>query len=266
MSSPPSTTHALPQTQRIRLMRSTRKLAALLGAAPLLVDPSEPLPPFPRGPPKSASLPATPAAMSNDKLLLEPVVGAAESNGRPTLLLRISNAGISSKGHRRRASSASQSWGRPMSMMELGVGDLDDEEDEVEQTGAQSERRRKMARVARKLGDGVPIELVFPSELERHHSMDLKKARTSLDQSSAILPPTVFRSHTSSPSSSRPSTASTTSEPAMRPPNMRRTSSLLFKDKAAPRSATVRSELGWTGEWNQDETSVVKGLRALKQK
>ncbi|KAF7324509.1 hypothetical protein MKEN_00491600 [Mycena kentingensis (nom. inval.)] len=285
---PPPTTHALPKTQRLRLMRSTRKLAALLGAAPLLLDPREPLPPVPRYSPMdgNAGVPATPtidavlagSADSPSPPTLESIAIATSPvmSARPTLLLRINT--LPTQANRPRA--ASQSWGRPASVYaslpsprsaESPLDDDDEEEDAI--VHAQAERRRKMARVARRLGDGVPIDLVFPSE-SRSPSPGSRfevseKHKMSLDGTEArrvTVPPSAFRgrcetpppSTKSSPPSTRPSTSTETR-------SLRRSASLLFREKEVQqRPATTRTETGWTGEWNQDEEAVVKKLRALK--
>ncbi|KAJ7064373.1 hypothetical protein C8F01DRAFT_1250610 [Mycena amicta] len=162
--------------------------------------------------------------------------------------------------------SAGASLGSPVS-----VSSFDSEED-GKQAAVQAERRRKMARVARTLGDGVPIELVFhQNERRRKSEEEMEKAKISLEAEEDSEPRAVtfspsaytWEQRSDTPSSSRPSTASA-GERASVALTIRRSSSLLFKEKNIPRSATVRTEVGWTGEWNRDGTSVVKGLRALK--
>nr|GAT60423.1 predicted protein [Mycena chlorophos] len=280
MAAQPPTQNALPKTHRVRLMRSTRKLAALLGAAPLLVDTREAVPPLPSPSPRPNSptgdqVPQTPTI---DAVLAKhagPVLEPVESSTRPTLLLRINTL----PGTRPR--SASQTLGRPSSMALTPTSDslLDGEDGQLEK----KQRWRKMAHVARILGNGVPIELVFPDRDEDVPSPEsrpptrLEQAKVvSLDEDEpcTIMLPALkaVKSVNSSPSS--PARASTSSEQPMmveRPAGarIRRASSMQFtsKDKNAllqPRNELVRKEINWTGEWNQDKDAVMKGLRTLK--
>ncbi|KAJ7075060.1 hypothetical protein B0H15DRAFT_806442 [Mycena belliarum] len=89
----PPTTHSLPEPQRMRLMRSTRKLGAILGATPFLVEP----PPLPTHVATTTSAPSVAAEHEgeHDAARDTAALTAAHtpaSRQRPTLLLRINTA------------------------------------------------------------------------------------------------------------------------------------------------------------------------------
>ncbi|KAJ7728270.1 hypothetical protein DFH07DRAFT_998975 [Mycena maculata] len=166
----PPTTHAVPKPQRVRLMRSVRKLSALLGTTPFLADPREPTPTAaPVGTHERAptitsvlSFDALPAAREPESAALIPADHS--SFLRPVLLLRINTV---SPGGRPRA--MSQAWGRPASLA-LTSGLPSPTSPKAEGEGDSLEallaaRRRKMARLTRTLGERVPPELVFPPRM-----------------------------------------------------------------------------------------------------
>ncbi|KAJ7361030.1 hypothetical protein DFH08DRAFT_842925 [Mycena albidolilacea] len=153
MSTLPPTTHALPQTHRARLIQSTRKLGALLGETPLLLEPqghhsrnssississttsnesnaskrSGRI--FADAQPRSSSLaPADPALVSN-----------ATHAPRPVLLLRLASP-------------------RPTSMVSPISPSF--QLSPITPTFV-VDRRKKMAKLVRTLGTNVPPELVF---------------------------------------------------------------------------------------------------------
>ncbi|KAJ6518367.1 hypothetical protein DFH09DRAFT_1194489 [Mycena vulgaris] len=168
----PPTTHALPHAQRLRLMRSTRKLGALLGETPLLVEPRAASPTTTFAPshsrsastmsaqtkrsgrmfaashavPRSSSLSAAPPAVHTvphaHSLLAPPV-------GRPILFLRLPTAGGSATPAERTPLPSPLS---PTFSIALNSPST---------PPADASRRRKMAKLVRTLGENVPPELVF---------------------------------------------------------------------------------------------------------
>ncbi|KAJ6613169.1 hypothetical protein B0H10DRAFT_253035 [Mycena sp. CBHHK59/15] len=187
-SAVPPTTHALPKNQRVRLMRSARKLGDLLGTTPLLVEPCEPIP-VPPAPETDTDTNVTPptsildptstsgharsitiaSVLSLDTLALHPDLGeltpgpeapalpaalvpaAAPAPARPTLLVRINTHPPQGA----RARSHSQAYGRPAYSTPPSPVSPTPEPNAAA-------RRRKMARVTRTFGESVPQELVFP--------------------------------------------------------------------------------------------------------
>ncbi|KAJ7212831.1 hypothetical protein B0H12DRAFT_1242373 [Mycena haematopus] len=289
----PPTTHSLPKPQRLRLMRSTRKLTALLGATPLLVDSEEhlrtfesPLEPDPHEYPATimsilSSAERDPADGGPAALVS---VLLPQSTQQPTLLLRINT--VPTRANRGRTNS--QGWGRPASLtgflpLPMSPGDDDDEVHAV-----LAARRNKMARVTRILGENVPPELVFPpvapprrtprtdreSECESDSETPVEeiKSRLSIEEvrfakielaplHAAVPPPSAY---TSGSESSLPH-QSASSDRGWLPQSIRRsTSQKRHNGRSTP--VVMRTETGWIGEWNQEESTVVKTLRELKQK
>ncbi|KAJ6541214.1 hypothetical protein DFH09DRAFT_1282794 [Mycena vulgaris] len=289
----PPTTHSVPKSQRVRLMRSTRKLSAVLGITPFLVDPREParvslLEPAPERPTTITSVlsvdSSLPAERERDPAALVPAATPA-STRRPTLLLRINT--IPPRGRPR---AASQAWGRPASSAGLSPASPDGSSAVGPLDEVLAARRKKVARLARTLGESVPLELVFPTprptlasatEGEKRDVARSSLEKLPLDVLQVTAPPSAFplprTSDVSSISSGRPSTAS--SERAWFPYTMRRTSNAQAPTPA-PRRASVaghqaersgwrargmkRTEMNWEGEWNQEPRAVVKALRELK--
>lgn len=300
----PPTTHALPKPQRLRLMRSTRKLSALLGTTPLLVDPrrdpprtsESPLEPLldnqPRPPPIAAILVSNPLLDSIDdrrpSASLVPVA-THESGTRPTLLLRINT--VPPRCNSRRGSN-SHSWGRPASLVSPLPSPVfpTQNKEAVNDAVLAAARRKKMARVARILGENVPLELVFPdgslalmrsprtsvdsSESEEAVVMKKKTKSSSLDEvrfANVVLRPKDAPFLTAAvpatePPSTRPAVSSV--DRVWSPYGVRRSMSQQRRDSHNHGRPVVvmRTELGWTGEWNQEERAVLKGLRELREK
>ncbi|KAJ7509480.1 hypothetical protein B0H11DRAFT_1959774 [Mycena galericulata] len=162
----PKTTHALKHDQRVRLMRSTRKVEALLGETPLLVDPSSPRnstfpQPNPRRPvyiypakPRSSSLgvynPSDSPHASTSRLPPRPVLAVAipvyEDIESPL------GSAVS------------------LSFPTYPPSPADDQ---------RRQRTRKMARIVRTLGENVPTELVFPAQAQRTRRSSVAARRRS---------------------------------------------------------------------------------------
>ncbi|KAJ7437417.1 hypothetical protein FB451DRAFT_1416881 [Mycena latifolia] len=286
----PPTTHSLPKPQRVRLMRSTRKLSALLGTTPLLVEPmpmltparapspvpepESPLEPSPErpatitstAPPRRSSLAATPA-----------------STQRPTLLLRINTAPPRPRGRVR-----SQAWGRPTSCPAVPQSPSSESEPMADGVppldAALTARRKKMARLARTLGESVPVELVFPAgapilppiaspDAAGDETLDDSASTASSERLSSASERKSYRSTASEglPSASAecpwfPYAIRRASSQAYRPLDQKRlgTDASGRRHRDGHRNVLKRSEAGWSGEWNQDEKFVLKSLRELK--
>ncbi|KAF8143717.1 hypothetical protein K438DRAFT_1993577 [Mycena galopus ATCC 62051] len=283
MATLPPTTHSLPKPQRLRLMRSTRKLTALLGATPHLVDSDEhahirTLKPS-QTPPTFAS--TSSIERDSDPAALVSVPGGSHSAQRPTLLLRINTVPSHATNRRR---SNSQGWGRPASMAGSLPSPLSptDEDDAYAVDAALAARRKKMARVARILGENVPPELVFgipcsapprrtlrksrESEVTSQNGVEEIKSRLSLEEArfAKIELAPLQTSTVTEPSSPRPSVSS---DRVWFAQGTRRSNShKRRRNSLRSTPVVIRTEVGWIGEWNQDERTVVKTLRELKQK
>ncbi|KAJ7835128.1 hypothetical protein B0H14DRAFT_3461608 [Mycena olivaceomarginata] len=159
----PPTTHVLPHAQRLRLMRSTRKLGALLGETPLLVDSSPAAAnSFSPAHGRSASTMST-GTKSSGRLYLSaphsPSLCLGESHddscaahiSRPRLLLHLPSSGRSSPVPTERGSPLSPTFSLSLNSPVTPTFSVD------------TDRRRKMAKVMRTLGENVPPELVFPA-------------------------------------------------------------------------------------------------------
>ncbi|KAJ6574209.1 hypothetical protein B0H19DRAFT_1341231 [Mycena capillaripes] len=304
----PPTTHTVPRHQRIRLMRSTRKLTALLGTTPLLLDPrSESEPPrtadseSPLEPIDSQASPATiasiisyasenPDAAEERPAALVPAMTPA-SGRRPTLLLRINT--VPPRSSRRRSNS--QGWGRPASLaIDRPLPSPVFSSDSAGPSAADAvlaARRKKMARVARTLGENVPPELVFPrapcspatharnslDSLFESEDEEEKVQLSSLEEvrfANVVLrpvegapfasaaAPSAFRAGSDSETAKRPSMSS---DRVWLPYSTRRSMSLQRRNSHGRAPVVMRTEPGWTGEWNQEERTVIKGLRELKE-
>ncbi|KAJ7149233.1 hypothetical protein C8R43DRAFT_1128598 [Mycena crocata] len=301
----PPTTHCLPKPQRLRLMRSTRKLSALLGTTPLLLDERETV----TSPLRSQTFASADKRASTagsvlsfdsdfaerDPAALLPAATSPTSAHRPTLLLRINTIPARTRGR-----ANSQAWGRPMSFALPESPTSPPPEEDATMSGdtldeALAARRRKMARLTRTLGENVPPELVFrpiapPSRSDASSSdgsddddEDLEKL-TPLEEwaglgtkVAVVPPPSAFPvdSPRTSAESRRPSVASdrVAAPVAWFPNNMRRSASVIdckatrrTRGKSMSASVMKRQETGWTGEWNQEEKDVLKALRELKHK
>jgi hypothetical protein len=125
----PPTTSTLPHAQRMRLMRSTRKVEALLGETPLL-----------SGDLGSSSNAAAPSA------------NPAGHNLRPVLIVRLPCI-LPGATHSPLSATSAISFNSPVSAVSTaGVA-----EEEIA-------RRRKMAtKLSRTLGENIPPELMLPS-------------------------------------------------------------------------------------------------------
>ncbi|KAJ6498422.1 hypothetical protein C8R47DRAFT_971994 [Mycena vitilis] len=317
MAAVPPTTHSLPKPQRLRLMRSTRKLTALLGTTPLLVDARDDTEPLrtsqsPLEPIENDACPATIASIlssaecapdetENPAALVS--VTTPTSAHRPTLLLRMNTVPLRCSNNRRRANS--QAWGRPASLASPPPSPVfppdTDPRSGCRADAALVARRRKMARVTRTLGENVPPGLVFQpdttlspapsrtsvdssySELDSpSDDEDDDKPKLSLDASEirfarvslgpldsvvelANTAPTPPSSPTHSAPPSRPSLSLSADRGATAtawfPYSIRRSVS---QRRTLQQPAVMRTEPGWTGEWNQEEDAVVKRLRELK--
>ncbi|KAJ7111675.1 hypothetical protein C8R44DRAFT_251985 [Mycena epipterygia] len=153
----PRTTHALPQTQRAHLIRSTRKVGELLGETPLLVDS------HPHGHHHSSSVSSTSsteskrsarifagtelAPRSSSLTAVEPAPEATSpAPARPLLYLHLA-----------------QPTSRPLSTaLATPLSPA------FPPTPPPVDRRRKMAKLARTLGPNVPPELVFSAPARTH--------------------------------------------------------------------------------------------------
>ncbi|KAJ7467685.1 hypothetical protein FB451DRAFT_1483107 [Mycena latifolia] len=275
----PPTTHALPHAERLRLMRSTRKLGALLGETPLLADIR--LTAFSPTHARSSSTMSTdskrlgrlykdthtvPRSSSLSIAAAPPVSvpqatashGQAVPVARPVLFLRLpARAGPASRAeHTPLPSPLSPLFGRALNspVTPTAAGD--------------ASRRRKMAKLVRTLGENVPPELVFGAKGARRLSLP------------AASPALIYDACTADDSTASYAADEPFSFPSMVPyvPEGRMSSDTCASSDTRASCDTQgsrehllphRREDGWSGEWggrvaNMEE--VVRGLRELKLK
>ncbi|KAJ6631859.1 hypothetical protein B0H10DRAFT_1975339 [Mycena sp. CBHHK59/15] len=292
----PATTHALPHAQRLRLMRSTRKVGALLGETPLVLDDSA----------SSSIAVSSPGAHTRS---FSTTSTESKRSGRIFTLSRSNSMGVSvatpPAPTPAATSSHAQSAARPLLFLRLpasmvpgveratvpsplsptfGIGLKTPSTPPADGEG--QTRRRKMAKLVRTLGENVPPELVFPlatskgrrrastlsvpeSSLARRRDADLSRR-----ESNASLHAKVPVATAKTEPFSFPSTIPV-------PGPARRTSCDTIMSSSSPGNASLehllpphaggmyRKEQGWSGEWagnvaNMDD--VVRNLRRLKAK
>ncbi|KAF7314133.1 hypothetical protein HMN09_00572400 [Mycena chlorophos] len=216
----PKTTHALKHSQRTRLMRSTRKMEALLGETPFFVDASPrssllsqssqtqaQTPPQQHPPRKARAVyiyTPSPRRSSLEHLTEEGEDGLPPP--RPILAVRMPPAAPSSA--YKRDSQTSQNdrddaeWvdERPSSIVSTSTTSsfnalfLPTHESKRSSTSSTSSsvisagaarraKARKMAKVMRTLGERVPTELVFPPGMPVHVPMPIHAANTGYSTS-----------------------------------------------------------------------------------
>ncbi|KAJ7729959.1 hypothetical protein B0H16DRAFT_223483 [Mycena metata] len=148
----PRTTHLLKHDQRVRLIRSTRKVEHILGETPLFIDPSSPGPStsaFPAATSRRAAVIYVATPRSSSLGVYTPPADQAHAStshipARPVLSVRVPDPEYAEP---------------PLSPASFSFPVYPTSpEDELRR-----HRTRKMARVARTLGENVPAELVFPT-------------------------------------------------------------------------------------------------------
>ncbi|CAK5262420.1 unnamed protein product [Mycena citricolor] len=185
-AAPPPTSHTLSRSHRLRLMRSTRKLGALLGETPLVIERDDPGEEFDGGPP--AMVPSTSSHASTSTLkrsassastMSRTSVGIYvrrharghdpanlsisshhEMDPRPTLVINLPPSHMFDS-HR---TSWSSSPSTPAESPVLTPATLISAGLTTPTAGDESSARRRqvLAKLSRTLGENVPPELVFP--------------------------------------------------------------------------------------------------------
>ncbi|KAJ3932924.1 MAG: hypothetical protein NXY57DRAFT_917467, partial [Lentinula lateritia] len=224
----PPTTNELTPSQRLRLMRSTRKLGEMLGTTPVINSSSE----FGQHP--SASHRDTPSISLHHSSSPRFAHAPKKSKALPRpLVLSLQSLPASFSSPR---SSGPTSPLSPTSISTNIASSSSYRDDHDSLSDSLQTRRKRMAKLTRTLGENIPPELVFNSQLHHSHSQT-----TSLTPSGGRKSSDTIRSTVSS--------CSTASEP-----------SHLNETKR-----TYRKQAGWSGEWNrQDMDEVMNRLRGLK--
>ncbi|KAJ7892534.1 hypothetical protein B0H14DRAFT_3684998 [Mycena olivaceomarginata] len=287
----PPTSHTLPDAQRRRLMRSTRKLGALLGETPRVVPTAlTPLQSFTLGHSCSRSTTGTESKRSGRwlgaasdtvsrasslRLGRKAAVAETDASGAqpivpPLLILSLPMPGASS--------SAERTFPSPS---QHDASDLTSPT--TPSPTADTTRRLRMAKLVRTLGENVPTELVFPVSGSRQRRasipivpisiLELRRGlRASRDDSAYIDEPFSYPytipEHRSSSDSYVPTKDShAVSFPDDPSTNMRP------HQRTRAIDTTHRREIGWSGEWGQTGDSgarnmddVVRTLRGLRLK
>ncbi|KAJ6545743.1 hypothetical protein B0H19DRAFT_1168434 [Mycena capillaripes] len=299
----PPTTHALPEAQRRRLMRSTRKLGALLGEMPFVVEGGSTAPmswtpghsrSVSAGGPESkrwGRLYTTSESLSRSsslRLVKAPVVAEVTAHtdsplaslvARPMLHLSLPSPGALSPAERTPLPS-------PLSPSFISLNSPT-----VPTHTADTTRRRKMAKLVRTLGENVPPELVFPASqpTARRRASTLSLPETKLERRRGAdkeIPPLPHSVRVDEPFS-HPSTVPYVPESRSssdmyfsRTHSHSRTTSvstvssqeyMLPHPRTRAINNTHRREVGWSGEWGRsaqitDMQDVVRTLRGLKMK
>ncbi|KAJ6537221.1 hypothetical protein DFH09DRAFT_1178269 [Mycena vulgaris] len=278
-----SPTNALPHSQRLRLIRSIRKLGDLLTESALLVEPAPPLPSHSRAtsmssPPQS---PAHTISEAGSPLLSVPATSPFRRN---FFSLRLPNP----------RSSDSTPTATPLSAT-FSVFSLNSPTTPV--VDVEAVKERKMAKVVQTLGENVPPELVFPSSArkgrKRASTVTVPEYTPEQRAVAAAGATVVGRRRLARDTSRRiKHTASSTSLRAKAPvmdidpfepfsyaslvlvPTTEHSPSPEPPVEPTPRSSGAkgtmhRKELGWSGEWSgsvQNMDDVVRGLRGLRFK
>ncbi|KAJ7726591.1 hypothetical protein B0H14DRAFT_3519039 [Mycena olivaceomarginata] len=244
----PPTTHVLPHAQRLRLMRSTRKLGALLGETPLLVE-SSPTPANSFNPTHGRSA----STMSTVPKTCAPENPKTTRVQRTFLALGFFFTSPPPAALRR----SPQDRGSPLSpTFSLSLNSP------VTPTfSVDTDRRRKMAKVMRTLGENVPPELVFPASTSASAPRPKARRRAST-LSSLSYPSAPFRasSDTLASADTRPSVSS---QERLLPPRSQ------APDVDGHGDGMHRTHRDWSGEWGgkvANMEDVVRGLRELKTK
>ncbi|KAJ7458900.1 hypothetical protein FB451DRAFT_1507005 [Mycena latifolia] len=291
MSTPtptPPTTHALSRAERLRLMRSTRKLGALLGETPLLAE----IRPAGARPSSKASHGRSASTMSavfkpTGRLVHGGQTITRSASFRISTALPVSQATPAPEPARPAPGATSA---RPILFLDLpvpGPGGLTTPAERTPLPSPLSDtssivfnapptpsedahrRRRKMARVVRTLGENVPPELVFPAAPPK------ARRRASI----ASVRECTFEQHYNGPSA-----ACDAEEPFAVPfvilpgPEDRVSSETdvpqaphMSQEHLLPpsESGMRRREQGWSGEWGgnvENMEDVVRRLRGLRLK
>ncbi|KAJ7458926.1 hypothetical protein FB451DRAFT_1182505 [Mycena latifolia] len=273
-----STMQSLPQAERMRLIRSTRKLGALLGETLLLAE-TQPTIAVTLSHARSAS-PTSSVSKRHGRLFKTSLAVARSSSRGSSPAAPVSPAMTG----RRRGPSASR-VSRPVLFVRVPAPG--DAAAPAEHTplpsplsstfslalnspgapAADGSRRRKMAKLARTLGENVPPELVFAaasmrrrraSTLSIHERQPMRKYSTASRIAEALpsIPSSGHEDRASSDTStSAGSSASSggSGEPLLPPPS----------------NAMHRKQQGWSGEWRGNVGNmgaVVRSLRGFKLK
>ncbi|KIJ95031.1 hypothetical protein K443DRAFT_109495 [Laccaria amethystina LaAM-08-1] len=276
--SPPLTTNTLDAEQRSRLLRSTRKLGAMLGATPLVLEvtPSPVSPrtktfrregrvfPSSRSSTESYIIVSSTIPMAPYQPILptpskQPKVTPKQKGARPLaqpLILRLRSV----PAKKARYSPITTSFDFTASS-----------------SPTQNDRRRKMAKLTRTLGENVPPELVFaPKRSLSARRPTMRKgvsAPIHADEPFVLSPVPESKKR----GGGRPRSLTLGSIPTPTPqyamrgttsldsPRLQATSDQMEADWGRRENGVRRKEREWSGEWNmQDMGDVVKALRELR--
>ncbi|KAJ7498750.1 hypothetical protein FB451DRAFT_1161432 [Mycena latifolia] len=286
---PPPTKNALKADERTRLVRSSRKIQALLGETPHFVENPPPTLDVLNASSRHSMYPRH--AVLHKRVMSEERGAArmrlshqaAQHSHSPSMVQQPAVMAVQKSKH---CSSALPPVSRPLLLLHvlsreanpphtldtalnLGPSFLDlvaawsPPSSPTANESPGYVRRKKMDRVVRRLGETVPPDLVFPSD--RGRSLE------SMQSVSAPIPNFQTRVMTNSvdgrlvpPSSTTPRKCtydrrrSCVGFPALQYPETP-TLPLRFERAASP-----KPQAGWNGEWNENMDEVIKRLRNLK--
>ncbi|KAJ6611118.1 hypothetical protein B0H10DRAFT_2057600 [Mycena sp. CBHHK59/15] len=170
MFSLPHTSNTLPRAERIRLVRSTRKLQALLGETPQVVEAATSLTqrPLIRSNSTSASGSSFSARRSHRNLPPSTLTLIEPDSCRPHLLLHFKSAS-SPNAHKHTHSLPSTPVSPLSPTYSITLNNVSLSTPRAISIGRSTTlkdiRRRRMAKLARTLGENVPLELITESSL-----------------------------------------------------------------------------------------------------
>ncbi|KAJ3920311.1 hypothetical protein F5877DRAFT_77213 [Lentinula edodes] len=184
----PPTTNELTPSQRLRLMRSTRKLGKMLGTTPVINSSSE------FGQHLSASHRDTPSISLHHSSSPRFTHAPKKSKALPRpLVLSLQSLPASFSSPRSSAGPTSPLSPTSISTNIASSSSYRDDHDSLDDP--LQTRRKRMAKLTRTLGENIPPELVFNSQLHHSHSRS-----TSVETASALANLTVTANGSTEPS------------------------------------------------------------------
>ncbi|KAF8918664.1 hypothetical protein CPB85DRAFT_998242 [Mucidula mucida] len=252
MSYLPPTINDLAPSQRTRLVRSTRKIQAVLGTTPKFVEPTIPMHKNPR----KLALTLAPHPTHPNRPLVLTLTDAPPSHSHSRTISSTDHLHISSSSHSRSRSNS----GGPLSPL-----------------SPTHTRRKRMAKLTRTLGENIPPELVSVT-YEPRRSLPERKSIPDFNPPSeselsdetfvdtlAPLPESKIITHPLTPVSSLPTPQPEPVTPAAPTRSASLHTSRRPKHMRSETGWGHRRELGWSGEWNDsDREEIMKRLRGLK--
>ncbi|KAJ6541720.1 hypothetical protein B0H19DRAFT_1268684 [Mycena capillaripes] len=215
MATLPPTTHALPRTHRQHLIQSTRKLGALLGETPLLLEP--------RGYHSANSSISSISSVNSDDSIASKRSGRIYADAPPPRSSSLAPIDPSIKSTVSRTPASDRHGPRPLLLLRLASPRPVSMASPISPSFPISpmtptfvvDRRKKMAKLVRTLGANVPPELVFSAVPKSKAEAAIPSPVVVPALLSALAPTHESRRRTSTASIASPTLASPTREAAL---------------------------------------------------